>query len=298
MIVFGIAAGMLVIAGCNKKDNPVDTKLEAAATQDAAESIASGVGIDNGGALDQVGDVLDISTSASLQSESQTILLKYGGPQAASVQKTYDSITGWWTLTLDRQRGLASGYYYAEIHRAYQYQFLNSKGAFQKFWRVDNSNGTVDTAYTMNHKIITGTGRHQTRRLAQNLISLSGEWQAMGTNTGTVTINTVNNTPYTRHGIDTVKTLSATRTMDHTLKLTFTNVKGPRGSRFEVAQKTSGTITGHYEATVSFTRGELYKTRTVTRDFTITLGGGNGRAAIVVDNTTYTADIQTGELID
>jgi hypothetical protein len=210
----------------------------------------------------------------------------------------YDSTTGWWTLTLDRQRGLTSGYTYAEMHRVYQYQFLNSKGEVQKFWRTDNGNGSVDTAYTINHKIISGTGRHQTRRLAQNLMSLSAQWQATGTNTGTVTINTINNAPYTRHAIDTVKTLSATRTLDHTIALTFTSVKGPRGSRLDVAQKTSGTITGHYEATVSFTRGDLYKTRTITRDFTITLGGGNGRASIVVDNTLYTADVQTGELID
>ena len=178
----------------------------------------------------------------------------------------------------------------AEIHRTYRYQFLNKLGTFQKYWLT----GT-DTAYSIHFTIVNGSGYHRNFRVARHMTSLSGEWMITGTNTNTITLNTVNDAPYRCSGIDTVTTEHAKRTMNYTLMLTFTNVTGPRGSRLDVAEKTSGTLSGTYHATVTFLRGSAYSERTVDRTFTITLGGDGQE--IHLGDRRFPCDGRTGELM-
>jgi hypothetical protein len=51
------ALAVFLLAGCDKNDPVSSDENSAIATEDAAESIASAVGSDNGGAMDQLSDV-------------------------------------------------------------------------------------------------------------------------------------------------------------------------------------------------------------------------------------------------
>jgi hypothetical protein len=289
---------MLWVSGCKRNDNPaeVQSTLSApTATDDAAESVAGALGANNGGALDQMGDVLEITTSAGLQTDPVDLISRFEGRSSAAVQKQYDSTTGWWTLTLTRTRGIPGGTYYTSLTRVYQYQFLNRNGGFQKFWRTVNPDSSVDTAYSVHHIIKSGTGISHTRRMSQQLLSVTGEWIATGTNTPTITINTVNSSPFTQVGADTVTTGNSVRTLNYTLTMTFLNVTGPRGGRSTLSARTSGTINGTYHATVSLTRGSIYSERTIDRTFTVTLGSSKGMIAI--DGRRYSADLDFGEVL-
>jgi hypothetical protein len=84
------------------------------------------------------------------------------------------------------------------------------------------------------------------------------------------------------------------RTLDHTLNLTFTDVKGPRGLRGDVHRNLSGTISGTYDATVTFQRGDSYSEKTVNRTFTIELG--NGDATLRIRGVRFGCDLLLGEL--
>lgn len=285
----------LIWGGCKKDNNPATVTDEITATDDAAESVAGAVGINNGGALDQVGDVLDISTGTGLANAAPGVSdISYAG-STATIQKQYDSTSGWWTLTLSRQRGVLNGTPFAEINRVYMYQFLNKSGAFQKNWRTVIGSGGIDTAYSIHHLIKSGTGTFQTRRLSHMLTYLSGEWMVTGTNTPTVTVSTVNGGAYTRVGTNTVTTRNAVRTLSDSLSMTFTGVTGPRGDRLNLSAKTGGTIIGTYHATVTVTRGTMYTERTIDRSFTITLGGTKGRLSI--GGRDYDVDLDLGEIL-
>lgn len=284
-LILGAMILLGLFIGC-QKDNPVNTGDGITALDDAAASVASALG-NNGGAIDEIGDIVTIASASGLQNEDGAILGKYASDSSYnSVTKTYDSGTGWWTLTLSRQR--VGDFGYGNMNRTYQYQFLNSGGNFQQYWLTG-----ADTAYSIHFKIVNGTGELHTRRLDHHLLSLSGEWMITGTNTNTITVNTYNSGAYARAGSDTITTYNAVRTLNHTLTMTFTNVTGPRYSRLHLATKTSGTITGTYHADITFTRGSLYTERTIDKTFSITLGG-DGYADIHCGGRRFHADLGLG----
>lgn len=270
-------------AGCKKNDsitNPTTTTQDPQATNDAAVSLGGALAINNGGLLDQVADLLNTPTDNG-------VLAKEIGADPntfSTVTKTYDSTTGWWTVDIDRSKsGLVWASHYT---REYMHQFLNSTGQFQKMY-IDNG----DTAYTVNHKIVGGTGEFNNLWLSHKLTALSCIWIGTGTNTSTVTINT--SSPYTRSAVDTIWGANGgVRTLDHTITVNFINVKGPRGTGLDWHLKTSGTLTGHYHATVTFQKGTKYKETTIDRDFTITLGGA--KLVIGIGGETFQADANTG----
>lgn len=279
------ALAVFILAGCEKND-PVSSNDESVmATEDAAESIASALGSDNGGAMDQLSDLAELASVTGMQGEAA--LGKTGG--TAEIDTTYDPVTGTWTAVISRERGNPNGIPYASFSRTYTYQFLNKDGQPQKYWRVRNG-AQIDTAYTIKFNIVDGTGIHRTRRLSQELKDLSGAFTATGTNTALITINGT----YTRAAADTITTRNAVRTHDHTLSLNFIDVKIPRGRRSDVANQVGGTITGNYTATVTFTRGDLYSEKNINRDFTITLGGGDAR--IKMRGLDYLCDLLRGEI--
>src|ERR1035438_273684 len=267
--------------GCKKNDTVITPATEdPQATNDAAVSLGGAIAINNGGLLDQVSDLLNTPTdngvlSKVISSDPNTI---------SSVTKSYDSTTGWWTENIDRTKsGLL---WYSNYTRVYMHQFINSNGIFQKKY-VDNG----DTTYTVNHKIVGGTGVFNNLWLSHKLTALSSVWPGTGTNTSTVTINT--SSPYTRSAIDTIFGANGgVRTLDHTITINFINVTGPRGSGLDWWLKTSGTLTGHYHAVVTFEKGSTYKETTIERDFTITLGGP--KLVIGVGGETFQADPNTG----
>ena len=281
LISFGL------FTGCKNNDtatNAPATTPDPQATQDAATSLGGSLAINNGGVLDQVADLLDTPTPGG-------ILNKAINPDPNFISTatfSYDSTTGWWTVNIDRTRSGSGPIWYTHFTRVYMHQFLKSNGQFQKKY-IDNG----DTAYTVNHKIVSGTGVFNNLWLAHKLTGLSCTWTGVNTNTPTVTINT--SAPYTRSAIDTIfGAAGGIRALDHTITVNFINVTGPRGTGLDWWLKTSGTLTGHYHATVTFEKGSTYKETTIDRDFTVTLGGT--KLVIVVGGVTYEADPNTGEI--
>jgi hypothetical protein len=55
----------LILVGC-EKDSPVSPQDEMA-TEDAAESIASAVGADDGGAMDQLSDIIELASVSGIR---------------------------------------------------------------------------------------------------------------------------------------------------------------------------------------------------------------------------------------
>ncbi|MDB5032961.1 MAG: hypothetical protein JWQ98_202 [Chlorobi bacterium] len=292
-ITFGIftiiTASVMMMTGC-QKDNPVDTDTSSIATEDAARSVAGTVGQDNGGALDQASDVADLAGAQGLSGGADLLVDKYGKlALATTIDTTYDPSTGKWTLSLARTRGTVGGTFYAAITRTYVFQFLNAGGQPQKYWRVIGTNG-IDTARSIRFDITGGTGEHHAVGFSQKLNSVHGSWVVTGTNTDTITINGT----YSRSAVDTITTRNAVRTLDHTINLALTNVTGPRSSRGNMAARTGGTITGTYSAVATFSRGSLYSDKTINRDFTITLGGGN--STINIGGKVFTGILSSGDL--
>lgn len=289
MFVALMAASLLSFGGC-AKDDPVGPDGTTVANEDAAESVASTMGQDDGGAMDQLADVSEIASAAGIQTGSTQAKGAAEPADAATIDTTYDPATGTWTVTLSRQRGSASGAYYANITRVYTYKLLNKDGVPQKYWRSVVPGSGVDTAASMVFTIVSGSGEHHTPHLSQKLTAIGGTWTVTGLNTNTLVINGT----YTRSAVDTVTTRSAVRTLDHTIALTFTNVQVPRGARGELASKATGTISGTYNATITFSRGALYTDKNISKEFTITLGGGNG--TITIGGKTFAALLTSGML--
>jgi len=277
------AFAAFVMTACDK-ESPVSPQNDTLATEDAAESIVSAIGSDNGGAVDQLSDVMELASFGRLQAQAEEGLSKASG--FGKIDTSYDEATGTWTLKLSRERGNPNGVPYAQFSRTYTYQFLNKNGQPQKYWKVG-----ADTANTITFNIVEGTGTHRTRNLSQKLTGLSGAFTATGVNTRIVTINGT----YQRSAVDTITTRESVRTLDHTLKLTFTNVQGPRNGRVDLARKFTGNISGTYDAFVTFQRGESYSEKTINRTFSIELGDGN--ADINIRGLKFKGNLILGELI-
>ncbi len=271
-----------IFVACNK-DSGTEPDLSSGQitpSSDAAESVASAIGEDTGGMVDQVGDVLTAASTTGFQG-----LAKTDGSE--TVEAEYDSTTGVWTVSILRERGSPNGLHYAYIARTYTFQFLNAAGNPQKYWITDG-----DTAHTINFEIVSGEGRHKTPRLSHELKDLSGSFVATNTHTELVTINGT----YMRAATDTVRTHNAERTLDYTLELQIINLTGPRAHRRDLSKKVSGQITGTYTAFVTFTRGDFYQERNIERTINIIIGGGE--ATVDVNGERYKADVATGEIMD
>jgi hypothetical protein len=303
-MLFVFSLFVIFISGCKNNDNSVvgaqnsQITPDANATQDALYSISANVAIDNSGVLEEMSDVLQTASVDGIVNQDDNNMLNFGNNHRG-VTKQYDSTSGWWTITVTRHRGNVLGFYYADYSRVYQDQFLNKDGQFQKFYIVPNGS-TFDTAYTFNHKIVSGTGILKTPKVSHQLTGLSGAWTVIGTNTPIVTLNSTS--PYIRSVSDTVTRNGAVRTLNGTLTLNFANITGPRGSGLNWHRKTSGTITGTYHAVVTFQKGATYTETTIDRIIDITLGGQTIPIRIKglseTNGTTFYIDAETGDIIN
>ncbi|MDD8017265.1 MAG: hypothetical protein PHP42_02710 [Bacteroidota bacterium] len=291
----------VVLFGCKKKDDPMTANSAAtvSATEDAAESISGALGDDNGGTTNTMGTMFMLSSSAGISGTPSFGKLE----NVSTVDTSYDAGTGWWTATVSYQNN-SSIYYSATFNRVYRFRFLkdvNNAGSFQKYYRIWNG-ASFDTASAINFRVDSGSGSFKTLRLSHQLNSVSGAWTATGINSDTVTINSDAGTSYIRKGIDTIVTRNAVRTSDHTLTLIFTNVKGPRFkisptiARANLSQAYSGTVSGTFNASITFLRGDRYTEKNVSRTFTVTFGGGEG--SITMDGKLFKCNMRTGERKD
>jgi hypothetical protein len=295
MIMFGkrgvvlgtIFLFVLFLAVSCEKSNPTKSGESSStidADSDAAECVSSAVGENTGGLMDGVGDLFDLSSGAAFQGLGKTGWTGLTKPgETADVH--YDPSTGLWTVSFSQEYGNPSGIRYAYISRTYTIRFLDKNGQFQRRYITSG-----DTAATIEFNILSGSGRHMTLRLSQKLNSLSSSFIATGTNTSTVTINGT----YQRAATDTLTTQLAKRTLDYTLNLTVSNLTGPRGSRLNLAQKISGSITGTFQGHVTFEKGDLYNEKDISRNISITVG--NGTSAITINGKRFINDLVTGEL--
>jgi hypothetical protein len=293
---------IIFFAGCKSNDNSMvnslQTQPDANATQDALYSVAANVAINNGGVLEDMSDVLQSASVTGIVNEDDDNMMNFGHNHTG-VTKQYDSTTGWWTVTVTRHRGNMPGFYYADYSRVYQEQFLNKDGQFQKFYIVPNGS-SFDTAYTFNHKIVSGTGILITPKVNHQLTGLSGAWTITGTNTSVVTLNST--APYVRSVSDTVTRGASVRTLNGTLTLNFINITGLRGSGLNWHRKTSGTIAGTYHAVVTFQKGTTYTETTIDRIINITLGGQQIPVRIKglseATGSTFYMDAETGDILN
>jgi hypothetical protein len=279
--MFAFAA--FFVTGCKKNDsNPVGnstTVTTSADVADAADAVSDALASNNGGAMDQVNDVFEIAGGVGVGGGA----LGKVSSDTTIVASQYDTTTMSWTTTTYKVQSTPPSYY-GIWTRAHWLQFW-ANGKAQKF-RV--TNGVV--ADTILHRLdsLGNSGYFYTPRLVHHLLSITSNWVCSNTNTDTVTING----SYNWSGIDTILAPASRkgRVLVHTIALTFVNVKGPRGTRYAHSEKTSGTITCTYTATVTPPGNASY---VVTKTFTIVLGGGD--ATFSIDGTKYISDLGTGD---
>ncbi|MBW7887125.1 MAG: hypothetical protein H3C35_02055 [Bacteroidetes bacterium] len=288
MLLFAV----VILTGCKKDDEPLaSSSFPGSASEDAAESISASLGNDNGGAADNLTDVVQLGSGLTFST------LSLGKSEnSESVDSSYNTSTGEWTVTLSRERGSLLGYPHMSVHRVYQFTFyrdLNDSTSFQKYRTV---NGTIASA--MKFKIVSGSGTFETRRMDHKLLSVTGSYIITNLNTDTLIINSDEN--FVRTGSDTITTRNVVRTLNHTTTLHFSNIKAPRfrplAPRQTFFQAFSGTISGTIKGTVTVQKGELYKDRTIDKTFTVTISDGTG--TISIDGKGFTCNIQTGERED
>lgn len=285
-----VVLSLIILAGC-KQDDPVSALDSNLLYEDAAESISAALGDESGGAVDNFADVMSAAGgggfSATLAKTGDEEIVTAGNP-------TYDSTTGWWTVTVDRSRSnsITSG----SFQRVYQFQFLKD-GTVQKL-RIEGS----DTANTMKFKIVSGSGYFVGPRVKHHLTDLKGAWTVTDLDKDTVTLNS--DTTYVRSGVDSIITRNMQRTFTHTLNITaMTDVRGPKFRfgrdnyatwRGNFSKAVSGTLEGTFKATITFQNGDLYRERSIDRSFTVTLGGGDGDISFGGNGPKFSCDLGSG----
>ncbi|HTR80413.1 MAG TPA: hypothetical protein VMM58_02205 [Bacteroidota bacterium] len=278
-LLCGLLMAAVFVAGCKKNDsNPVGdvaTTTVSDDVADAADAVSDALASNNGGAIDEVNDVFEIAGGVTVGGTLGKV-----DNDSTIIGGQYDSAQVAWILSVSKKDSVSSVYYGAWT-RKYWLQF-RANGIPQEFRRTK---GVL--ADTIEHRLLDATGYFRTPRLMHHLTSLTSDWIVSDINADTVTINGT----YSWSGIDTIMaTARKGRVLDRTISLTFENVRGPRGSRLNRSQKTSGTIEGSYTATVTVPGKAPY---TVTETFTIVLG--NGEASFTIGGAHFISDLTTGD---
>lgn len=275
----------LAVTGC-KENSTTDPAIEASASSDAADVAANSVG----GSTNEMTDVAALAQVATATVQTDTVIIS--GEQS----RTYDIGTKEWTVVINRNAvsPRANGTW----TRTYKYAYTNKNGEKQKFFVT----GT-DTAATVDLAVTGATGTFTTPRLSHTLTSLSGSLRGtVDVTKQTVTINT--NALYSRSAVDKVTTYNGERSSNHTLTLTYNNVVVPYGQiaastygTYRYCKPTSGSISGTYDAQITFVRGSRYGEGTVNRSFTINFNGTTTATVEVAGTTPYTTtfSLESGE---
>jgi hypothetical protein len=292
--ITGCFIAALFIFGCQKNNAPTQPTITTSlsANEDAAESIASDVGEENGGMSDQASDV---TTIASLTGFRDTVTLSADATtlDTVTVDTSYNPVAKTWTVAVTRshRRVIGSSTYYSFITRTYDYQYLTSDGDTLKYW-IGINNGKIDTARTLRVTIVNGSGYHKTNSISERLQSISGVWIVSLTNSDSVVISG----SYSRTAIDTILTRSAKRTLTNTFTLTSLSLRFPRSAiRANFFQKMTGSISGTFQATVNFISGQGYSDKTISDTFSAVFNG-DGTCTITINGNNYTSNVQLGEL--
>jgi len=278
------ALGLLALAGCSSDDPaaPAASTL-ATAEKDAAAQVAADLAEDQGGLVDQLGD-------AVLFAGGFDPALKTADPVCDGLREAdYDSTTGTWTITIERERGFPDGTPYHAFTRVFTVRYLDADGLAQMHYFSPDS----VPASTIEFAILSGTGVHRTLRLDRQLLSLEASFVITNADSEYVTVNGT----YDRAASADFTNPRFERTHDSTLHLELVDVMAPRRPTRDLADAVSGTVNGVYDATITVTRGDDYREQEIHREFSITLGG-DGECGLHMGGHLYRARLRTGELID
>lgn len=279
-LLLATALLLLSLSGCgeNSTEPPQSPTIE----KDAAETITASLAYNTGGTIDQLIDLSTLATADGFNGMKD----RYPGTYFI-IQRDYDPVQGKWSIHIERERGTVGHIPYAFVSRDYLLQYLNADGVPQQYYITAS-----DTARTVNFQVLSGQGRHQTRRLSQQLNQLSANWVLTDAHQDVMTVNG----SYYRAAVDTIRTFTRVRTSDHNLQLNITDLTLPRGSSPSLVNAISGTVTGHFHADITFTNGSSYSENVIDRDINIVIGGG--QANIGLGPETYLGNIVTGELLE
>ncbi len=268
----------LALAGCDNA-SPVVQGGDAniSSTEDAAVSIANALSLEGGGALDVVASAADVASDVQ---NSQ------GGDSSGCIrERSYDESTFTWTGFIECERGRPDGLFYALFSRTGTFQFLNGDAPVQ--YPAD--------ADAVNFDIIDGEGLRRAPGFSHELLDIGADLNVADIHTELLTINGT----YNRAATDTLYTRNAERTLAYELSMTLTDLQAPPGDRHLWRTAVSGTIEGVYHAVITFTRGDSYVEREITKTFTIVFGDGDGDirdAIITIDGRDFRADVETGQV--
>ncbi len=301
---------LLLSTGC-KNDDAVNPIAENLASEDAANVIAGEVGTESGGVNDMLSDMTDLRSSPLFANEDggMAFLNETGTGRYGTYTRTYNPDTQTWTVVIDAsfQNPVRSGSW----RREYQY-FFSKNGVKQPFFITA---GVMADKITFTIVESGCSGQFSNPRVSHQLRALRGSVEAAVSISNGDTLLTVNSLePRYRAAIDSIRIRGGLRTSDHNITLTLTNVVVPTrfdqrlpeqnigGRRFRNVRPISGTISGTYNAFITFQRGDTYNEREVTRNFTITFGNSIGESVDVeitgVNASKFTGriNLQTGEL--
>lgn len=301
---------LLLSTGC-KDDavNPVTT--ENLASEDAAQVIAGEIGTESNGVNDMLSDMTDFRNSPVFANEDggYAFLNETGTGRYGNYTRTYNPDTQTWTVIIESS--IQTPRHSATWRREYQY-FFSKNGLKQQFFIT---NGVM--ADKINFAIVESgcSGQFINPRVSHQLTALRGSVEADVSLSNGDTLLTVNSVvPRYRAGIDSIKTRNRLRTSNHTITLTLTNVVVPTsldqrlpeqnigGRRFRNVRPISGTISGTYNAFMTFQSGNAYSEREVTRNFVINFGTSTGESVDIevtgasAPKFTGKINLQTGEL--
>ncbi len=273
--------GLLALAGCSS-DDPASPAVTAGVTaeSDAAATIAADLGADDGGLIDQVNDAVTFAQGFDPSAKS-------GGCEGLR-DAVYDEETGTWTITVERERGDPDGVPYAAFTRVFMVRFLDAEGLPQMRYLED---GTA--AVTIEFGILSGTGVRRTQRMEHNLLSLESAFVVTDADQDLVTINGT----FARSAGTVLTNPALVRTHDSTLQLELMDVVAPRDAGRDLSLAVSGTVTGVYDALITFTKGDDYREREIHREFTVVLGDGEGAMTMGQTRNQYRLRLKTGELV-
>ncbi|MFN3596391.1 MAG: hypothetical protein ACK41D_03870 [Rubricoccaceae bacterium] len=268
----------LAFSGCDtaSPEPSADARADAEA---AALSIAQAVATESGGLLEDASDALRLAGAPAS--------LNPPGRAGCTGTRTYDAEDGRWTSTFSCERGNPDGRVYAAFGRTTTHQFLGADGQPQPEPRG---------ATRLNYTISDATGVRRVPGFSHTLLELGADFAVTDFEQRLATINGT----YVRAATDTVAAPGVTRTLAARVAMQLQDVRAPRSLEPSWERAVSGTITGHYRATMTMTtRAGQTRTQEIDRPFTITFGdeGGARVALIALGRHRFAADLRSGVLV-